>query len=95
MSTVKTMTVLVCLLLTSGCTTLNSLYDSSQVRIGVMHDMNRKIDGDNPMAYLEITLPVTEKVSCGYSHLSHWTSGQPFNNRSEQNADTLGCYYTF
>tara|TARA_R100000951_G_C2629963_1_gene177310 strand:- start:1148 stop:1456 length:309 start_codon:yes stop_codon:yes gene_type:complete len=88
-------TVLATLLLTTGCTTLDKIYDSSEIRIGAMHDVNKKIDGDNPMAYLEITVPVSEKISCGYSHISHWTSGVPFNNRNEQNADTLGCYYKF
>ena len=76
-------------ILTTGCSTLKQ----TQIRVGALHDMNKSIDGDNPMAYLEITVPVTETVTCGYTHISHFTSGVPFNNRSEQNADTLGCYW--
>ena len=72
-------------LLLSGCAT--------QVRIGALHDFKRDIDGDNPMAVVEISYPVSDSIQCGYTHISHYTSGYPFNKRTEQNADTIGCYW--
>lgn len=66
---------------------------SPQIRVGALYDFNREIQGDNPIAVLDIQYPVTEHVTCGYTHISHFTSGFPFNNRYEQNANTLGCYW--
>jgi len=77
--------IIILALLLSGCAT--------QVRVGVLHDFTRSIDGDNPMAVLEVSYPVTETIDCGWTHISHYSSGAPFNNRQEQNADTLGCYW--
>ncbi len=63
------------------------------VRVGVLYDFKQDIAGDNPMAVIEVGGPVTENIDCGYTHISHYTSGYPFNDRYEQNADTIGCYW--
>lgn len=73
-------------LILSGCA-------NTTVRVGMLHDFNRDIAGDNPMAIFEVSVPVSKTVDCGYTHISHYTSGTPFNNRYEQNANTLGCYW--
>lgn len=77
--------IIIGLLLLSGCATT--------VRIGVLHDFHNEIDGDNPMAILDVQYPISEGVTCGYTHISHFSSGAPFNNRPEDNADALGCYF--
>ena len=67
---------------------------STQVRVGVLHDFTRAIEGDNPMAVLEVSVPVKSiNAVCGWTHISHYSSGAPFNKRYEENADTLGCYW--
>lgn len=78
--------LLIAALLLSGC-------ESMTIRLGAVHDFTRSIQGDNPMAILEVSVPVSETVDCGWTHISHFTSGAPFNDRYEQNADTLGCYW--
>ena len=77
--------IIIGLLLLSGC--------AANVRIGVLHDFQDEIGGDNPMAILDVQYPVAEGVTCGYTHISHFTSGVPFNNRKEDIADALGCYF--
>ncbi len=78
--------ILLLIVLLSGCST-------AEVRLGALYDFNKDIEGDNPMAILDIQFPVSEKTTCGYTHISHFTSGFPFNDRPEQNANTLGCYW--
>lgn len=72
---------LCCLLL--GCGTTG--------HVGVMHDFKGQVQGDNPAAVFRVVKPIDDRYSCEYMHVSHWTSGWPFNDRYEESLDMLGC----
>ena len=74
--------ILILLLALSACGTT--------ARVGAYHDFEGDVAGDNPAALFEVKKEFS-RGDCGYLHISHWTSGIPFNNRYEQNMDMLGC----
>lgn len=51
-------------------------------------------DGGSPVASFRLKLE-KGKVACGYTHVSNWFTGAPFNNRVESTLDTVGCSYKF
>ena len=74
---------LVALVLLSGCGTTG--------RIGVAHDFKEQVKGDNPAAIIEVSKEFGNRYSCEYTHISHYSSGWPFNDRLEQSMDMAGC----
>ncbi len=60
-------------------------------RIGVAHDFKEQVKGDNPAAIIEVSKEFGNRYSCEYTHISHYSSGWPFNDRLEQSMDMAGC----
>lgn len=81
----KPIIILIALVL-SGCA-------STHMKIGVAHNLQRDLggfDGDNPLAIFELEKRLSPLVSVSYWHLSHWSSGKPFNDRDEDTIDAVG-----
>ena len=78
----KPLFALIALALLSGC--------STTARIGAYHDFEGDVAGDNPAAYFEVRKGFNG-FDCSAIHISHWTSGIPFNNRYEEELNLAGC----
>ncbi len=79
---------IISLILLSSCANVSS-------KISLGKNVNSSFDGGDGQIVFQTEYRFNEDYSCEYTHVSHLTSGYPFNNDHEEVVDVFSCSYNF